>query len=198
MQPQVQTPRGESSRAQRARARHARHRVYHWLRITAASLVFVASLGAMVGVLVLHLGIRPVLTASMRPDYGPGAVLLTRRVPVTSIRPGMIVLIVPPGKSVVYAHRIVSVTGPRNAPVVTTKGDANKAADPWHAKITAKNVDEVIGSAPVIGRLLVGVRGPGQILLALLGALVAAWAAVRWALSSSPRPSTRRATAGGT
>ena len=104
----------------------------------------------------------------------------------------------PPGKSVVYAHRIVSVTGPRNAPVVTTKGDANKAADPWHAKITAQNVDEVIGSAPAIGRLLVGVRGPGQILLALLGAIVAAWAAVRWALSSSPRPSNRRATAGGT
>jgi hypothetical protein len=32
----------------------------------------------------------------MRPDYGPGTVLVTRRVPVSALEPGMIVLFVPP------------------------------------------------------------------------------------------------------
>ena len=123
-------------------------------------------------VVTLHLGVRAVLTSSMRPDYGPGALLLTERIPTDTIRPGMIVLFVPPGETSEYAHRIVTVSGPKDAPVVTTKGDANKTVDPWHAKLVSPTVSEVIGSVPGVGRLLISVRGTGQILLAVW---VACW-----------------------
>ena len=189
--------RTESARVRRMRARQSRRRYYHLAGVVGASLVLLASAAVTIGVFTLHLGIRPVLTGSMRPDYGPGAVLFTRQVPLQSVHPGMIVLFVPPGEHAEYAHRITSVTGPATAPVVTTKGDANKAADPWHARLTAPEVTEVIGSLPGIGRLMVAMRGTGQIVLALLGGLVAAWAALRWALTTSSRQSNRRATAGG-
>jgi signal peptidase I len=183
-------------RTERTRARRARRRVLHGFGVAAAGVALAVSTAVTISVFTLHLGIRPVLTGSMRPDYGPGAVLVTRQVPVTTLRPGMIVLFVPPGEHAEFAHRITSVTGPADAPVITTKGDANKVADPWHAKLTSPDVSEVIGSVPGLGRPLVDLRGAGQIVAALAGGLIAAWAATRWALKSSRTPD-RRATVGG-
>jgi len=178
------------SRAERRR-RQRRHRTRHVLRIGAAAVVLVLSAAVAVSVMTMHLGVRAVLTGSMRPDYGPGAILLTEQVPTASIRPGMIVLFVPPGEHVEYAHRITSVTGPKNAPVITTKGDANKVGDPWHAELVAPTVDRVIGSVPAIGRVLVFLRGSGQILLAVTGGLLAAWGIARWTFRSPQAPGNR-------
>ena len=182
------------SRAQRRRKRR-RHRNVHVLKIGAASVVLALSALMAVSVMTMHLGVRAVLTGSMRPDYGPGAVLLTQQVPTASVKPGMIVLFVPPGEHVEYAHRITSVTGTKNAPVITTKGDANKVGDPWHAKLVAPTVDRVVGSVPTIGRVLVFLRGSGQILLALTGGLLAAWGVARWTFRPRRAPG-RRTTAG--
>jgi signal peptidase I len=197
VQHQVQPGGDPSARARRSRTRHARRRFFHGLRLAAALVVAAVSATVAISVFTLHLGIRPVLTGSMRPDYGPGALLLTREVPTSSLRPGMIVLLVPPGEHAAYAHRITSVSGTPNAPVITTKGDANKVADPWHARITASRVSEVVGSVPGVGRPLVLLRGPGQIILALAGGLLAAWAGARWLLAPSSRAPGRRAPAGG-
>ena len=161
-------------------------------------MVFAISSAVMISVLTLHLGVRPVLTGSMRPDYGPGALLVTRQVPVSAVVPGMIVLFVPPGEHVEYAHRVTSVRDSPDGPVITTKGDANAAADPWHARITAGTINEVVASAPGIGRVLIAVRGTGQILLALVGAVVAIWGGLRWLLGSHSRPSARRTSSQGT
>ena len=180
---------------ERVRLRRARRRVLSGLRLGASALLLGLSAIVTVSVFTLHLGIRPVLTGSMRPDYGPGAVLVTRQVPASSLRPGMIVLLVPPGDHAAYAHRIATVSGSPDAPVITTKGDANRAPDPWHAKITAGSVNQVVGSVPGVGRVLVGMRGLGQITLALIGTLVAGWAGARWFFSSS-RSWDRRTTAG--
>jgi signal peptidase I len=193
----VQPPESRTSRAGRARVRHARRRVLTGFGVAGAVMVLAASAVLTVCVFTLHLGIRPVLTGSMRPDYGPGAVLITERVPTSSLRPGMIVLFVPPGESAQYAHRITTVTGSPDDPVITTKGDANKASDPWHARINATEINKVIGSVPAFGRILVVVRGPGQIILALAGAAIALWAGSRWLASSSSRRPRRRATTGG-
>ena len=182
-------PRGERRRRQR------RRRFLHVLKVAAAGVVLAVSAAVAVSVVTMHLGVRAVLTGSMRPDYGPGAVLVTQRVPTASIRPGMIVLFVPPGEHVEYAHRITSVTGPRNAPVITTKGDANKVGDPWHARLVAPSVDRVIGSVPAVGRVLVLLRGSGQVLLAVVGGLLAAWGIARWTFRPQ-QSSDRRTTAG--
>lgn len=199
VQPEVQASgshvrRGPVSRQTRLR-RERRRRHRHLAKLAAAFLALVLSAAVAVSVVTMHLGVKAVLTSSMRPDYGPGALLLTKRIPIQDIHPGMIVLFVPPGETSQYADRLVTVTGPKDAPVVTTKGDANKAVDPWHAKIVSPTISEVIGSVPSVGRLLVAVRGTGQILLAVAGGLVAAWACARWAFSPQ-RPPGRRTTAG--
>jgi len=145
-----------------------------------------------VGHLVFHVGVSPVLTGSMVPTYRPGDAILTRLVPVSSLHPGEIAVFVPPGESAPFAHRLVTVTGDRNAPVVTTRGDANKAADPWHAKLLGPDVRVVVGVIPDLGRALVAVRTPRAraLLLALLGLLITA---IGTAALLRPSPAQRRA-----
>jgi signal peptidase len=133
-------------------------------------------------VVALHLNIQPVLTGSMRPTYGPGALVVTEPVPVADLHPGMIVLFTPPGKHAQFAHRIVTVTGPRTAPIITTKGDANRYPDPWHAQLTSATVPRVVATVPWIGRLMVGLRGSLQLVLIILGGLTVAVAGARWIL----------------
>jgi signal peptidase len=191
-----QVRRARARRDRRARTRQARRQVGRVLRLAIALVVLGLSAGVAVSVVTMHLGVRPVLTGSMRPDYGPGAILFTRRVPISSLRPGMIVLFIPPGEHAEYAHRITTVTGPADSPIITTKGDANTAADPWHAKLPAPYVNQVIGSLPGLGRVFVTIRGTGQIILALLGGCIALWAGSRWVFSSPSRSPRRRATVG--
>ncbi len=139
-----------------------------------------------VGVFVLHLEIRPILTGSMVPTYGPGAIVVTKPVPVADLHKGMIVLFVPPGEHTEFAHRITSVTGSRSDPIITTKGDANKAPDPWHARLTSATVPEVVATVPWIGRLMVGVRGPVQVVLILMGGLLVGVSGMRRILRPAP------------
>jgi signal peptidase I len=151
--------------------------------VCTAALTAVCTVVA-VAVFAFHLSVRPVLTGSMRPAYGPGALLITEPVPVKDLHKGMIVLFVPPGEHAEFAHRITSVGGASSAPVITTKGDANKAPDPWHAQLTSTSVPEVVTTVPWIGRLMVGIRGPIQLALIVLGGLVVGVSGVRWILSS--------------
>jgi len=155
--------------------------------LVAALALVAASAATTVTVVVLHLGFRPVLTGSMEPTYGPGAMLLTERVPVRSLRPGMIVLFVPPGEHAEYAHRITSVSGPASTPVITTKGDANPAADPWHARIKAQSVQEVVFGVPWLGNAMVAMHGDGlRILLIVTAGLFVAITGAQ-AILRSPR-----------
>jgi signal peptidase len=200
VQPEVQATgvrrgRGQVSRYERLH-RARRQRSLYLLKLAAACVALALSAALAISVVTLHLGVRAVLTGSMRPNYGPGAVLLTQRIPVANVKTGMIVLFVPPGKHSEYAHRITSVTGQRTSPIITTKGDANSSADPWHARLVTPYANQVIGSLPGIGRVMVAVRGTGQIVLAVLGGLVAAWAGTRWVFS--PRRASRRPTPVGT
>jgi signal peptidase len=152
------------------------------LRMVGGMALAAACAGLAIATLSFHLEIRPVLTGSMRPTYGPGALLLTKPVAVTSLRRGKIVLFRPPGEHVEIAHRITSVSGPPSAPVITTKGDANKATDPWHAELLTATVPQVMTSVPGVGRLMVGIRGPVQLLLIIAGGLLIGIFGTRWLL----------------
>ncbi len=158
---------------------------------TLSSVLMLAAAGLCCGLaaatFTLHLGIRPVLTGSMRPTYGPGALLVTKAVPARDVRPGMIVVFTPPGDHAQFAHRVTSVTGPASQPVITTKGDANPAPDPWHTQLTSASVPEVVAEIPWVGRVLVGMHGGLQIALIIMGGLGAAVAGSRWILSPRPR-----------
>jgi signal peptidase len=143
--------------------------------------------GLALAITTLHLDVKPVLTGSMRPTYGPGALLLTRQVPVKDIHPGMIILFVPPGEHVQFAHRVTSVSGPVSARVITTKGDANKSPDPWHAQLMTSTVPEVVATVPWVGRLMVGLRGPTQMALIIVGGALVAVSGMRRILRPRPR-----------
>ena len=155
------------------------------MTVSVAALTVVCTVAA-IAVIAFHIEIRPVLTGSMAPTYGPGAILITKPVPVTELRQGMIILFVPPGEHDEFAHRITSVRGNPAAPTITNKGDANRVPDPWHAQLTSTMVPEVIGTVPWIGRLMVGLRGPVQLFLIVLGGLVVGVSGTRWILR--PRP----------
>ncbi len=150
--------------------------------LVAAALLLGGSAALASAVVILHIGIRPVLTGSMRPTYGPGAVLITRPVPVENLRVGMIVTFVPPGEHAEFAHRIASVSGSPENPIITTKGDANTASDPWHARLTTATVPVVVATQPWVGRLMVGIRGPIQLLFISLGGLLVAVSGSRFIL----------------
>jgi signal peptidase I len=169
------------------------HRVLVGL-ITACAAVLTAAIAALaLVVVVFHIEVRPVLTGSMVPTYGPGALLVTKPVPVTNLHRGTIVLFVPPGQRAEFAHRITSVSGDRSHPIITTKGDANKAPDPWRAQLDSATVPEVVATVPWLGRLMVGLRGPIQIVLIVLGGLIIGVGGTWWILR--PRWPIRRVVA---
>ena len=149
MQPEVQPTGDDPAREEDSRPGPGRddrrRRNLHLAKLTVACLTLAISAALAITVVTLHLGVRAVLTGSMRPDFGPGAVLLTERIAADAVKPGMIVLFVPPGEHNEFAHRITSVTQTNTGPIITTKGDANKAIDPWHAKLVTPYANQVIG-----------------------------------------------------
>jgi signal peptidase I len=158
------------------------------LMAVCAAVLLVASAVLAVAVVVFHIEVRPVLTGSMVPTYGPGALLVTKPVPVADLHQGMIVVFVPPGERAEFAHRITSVSGSRSDPIITTKGDANKAPDPWRAQLDSATVPEVVATVPWLGRIMVGLQGQIQIVLIIGGGLIVGVSGTRWILR--PRSST--------
>lgn len=123
-----------------------------------AALVALGLASLAAAVFLLHLGVRPVLSGSMRPTYGPGWAIITRPIPVSGVRPGDIVVFTPPGEQAPFAHRVTSVSGGPAHPVITTKGDANPGPDPWHARLEGSTVPEVVGEVPWLGYLMVALE----------------------------------------
>jgi signal peptidase len=139
--------------------------------IAVVSLVAVAS----VLVLTLHLSVRPVLTGSMQPTFGAGSLVVTRSVPTESLQPGDVIAFTPPGQSNIYVHRIVSITGSRAQPIIATRGDANAADDPWHARIVSKTTPVALFAIPWLGNLVQMLHNPldRSVLLGLLALTIA-------------------------
>jgi len=153
----------------------------------------VAAAGALalcVAVFWLHLSFTPVLSGSMRPTFDPGSLIFTRQIPTADVRPGDIIVIVPPGETAPYAHRVETVTGPTDHPIVTTKGDANPAPDRWRAQLLASHTTEVIGSVPKVGLLIVTLhhRGWRVALLCLAGLAISV---TGYRFIAGPRPTQR-------
>jgi signal peptidase I len=53
---------------------------------------------------------------------------------------------------------------------ITTKGDANPAADPWHARIKAQSIQEVVFGVPWLGNAMVAMHGDGLRILLIVTA----------------------------
>jgi len=154
--------------ARHAGARVALGRVWHVVVTVLTLGTSAVLLGAAALLFFFHLSVGPVLTGSMRPTFGPGDAVISRTIPVRDIKKGMIVIFVPPGHSASFAHRVLTVSGPTGDRVITTKGDANPAADPWHACIAAPEIQQVVGSVPGLGNVMIAMHG-GALRILLLG-----------------------------
>ena len=95
------------------------------------------------------LHVQRVLSGSMRPTLAPGDLAVTQGVPMTSLRVGDVIVFVPTGETSPLIHRIASLDGN----VVTTKGDANGAADPWRLTLRSQTQYRLVLVVPLVGWL---------------------------------------------
>jgi signal peptidase len=132
---------------------------------------------ALVGVVALisiggpMLGYRPFLIrgSSMEPAIARGAIALAQEDTSHGILPGDVVSFTE-SNGVVVTHRVVAVDGSGRSELLTTKGDANPAADP--APIPAARVaGRVVASVPLLGYLAAMLTTPTGILSIVLLAL---------------------------
>ena len=156
---------------------------------TVTSVLAVALAGLMLLPPVVGLKRYVLVGGSMEPTIHRGAVIYDRVVPVSSLRVGDVITYTPPPGAqgpVAHAvtHRIVWEGRDRfGARAFRTKGDANRAADPWRFTLHSATQAREIFSIPYVGyaiaalslkpvrMALIGVPA----LLIALGIMVSLW-----------------------
>lgn len=162
-----------------ATARQLLGHLVPWLVRGTVGLAIVAFLGLAVGPHVFGYRTLTMLTGSMAPEINPGDVVVVTPVATAEVTKGMVITYhMPIGDHQLITHRIISVEhGPGGSVTVNTKGDANKAADPWTATLQGDTAYQVRGVVPELGNLIRVLRTPGVTDVLLYGApaLLAGW-----------------------
>jgi signal peptidase I len=121
---------------------------------------------AFVGLALLpHLGMYrtlTVLTASMKPTFSPGDVVVVRPEPIQELKVGQVISYqVPVGVHQVETHRVIRILrgAGTTTPVIQTKGDNNTVADPWTAQLNGKTVYRLVAVVPKAGYAINFMRG---------------------------------------
>jgi signal peptidase len=135
------------------------------VRIVQWSATLLAA-GFFVGLAVLpHLGMYrtlTVLTASMKPTFSPGDVVVVRPEPIQDLRVGQVISYqVPVGVHQVETHRVVEILrgAGTTTPVIQTKGDNNTVVDPWTAQLNGTTVYRLVAVVPKAGYAVNFMRG---------------------------------------
>lgn len=129
---------------------------------TAMLAAIVAAIG--LGVLP-HLGFYrtlTVLSASMKPTFSPGDIVVVRPEPIQQLRVGQVISYsVPVGAHQVETHRVVAILRGKGTttPVIRTKGDNNTVADPWTAQLNGSTVWRLEAVVPKAGYAINMMRG---------------------------------------
>jgi signal peptidase I len=135
-------------------------------------LLLVASFGVFASG-VLPYKVYVVHTGSMSPTITPKTAVIVRQ---HQYHVGQVVTFVENGETV--THRLVSIDA--NG-IITTKGDANATADPWHVP-QSQIIGGVVKTVPELGYWLVYLRHPYGLVSIVLAMLVI-WQI--WALGST-------------
>jgi len=102
-----------------------------------------------------------VLSASMRPTFDPGTVVVVRPTTRADLEVGDVITYrIPVEDRRVVSHRIVEILDRPGPMVVRTQGDANNAPDPWLARIDDDIVWRVEASVPWLGYGIGALREP--------------------------------------
>ena len=115
--------------------------------------------------------IRPVLSGSMEPHLPVGGVVITERVPTTSLHVRDVIAFHRPDQPQdVVVHRIVSLTSSPVGLQVQTQGDANDTPDPWTLTLQGTTAYRATFSVPLAGYVAVWAHSPtGRTTFLLLG-----------------------------
>lgn len=105
--------------------------------------------------------VRPVLSSSMTPKLPMGAVVITQRVPVTSVHAGDVIVFHDPYiPAKLIVHRITTLTRAGGVTTIKTKGDANRVSDPWTVTLRGNTSYRVVGVIPYVGWAAVWIHQP--------------------------------------
>ncbi len=150
--------------------------------VRAAVLASICVLVAMAAAALLsgQYQVRPVLSGSMRPGLPIGGLVVTQRVPTSSLQIRDVIVFHPPGRpDELVVHRIVAMESGPDGPVVKTQGDANSAPDPWRITLHGPNVYRAAFSVPLLGYVSVWMHSPtGRRVLIAVGLLLVVAAAI--------------------
>jgi signal peptidase I len=154
-------------------------RAKRWLDNTMVVLVLgLFALGA-AAVISGDYQMRPVLSGSMRPGLPVGGIVITERVPTSTLQVRDVVVFHRPGEPGEFVvHRIIALTPSAAGPIVQTQGDANTAPDPWKVSLHGATAYRAVFSVPLIGYVAVWAHGPaGRDALMVVGLLLIVGAA---------------------
>lgn len=129
-----------------------------WIVLSAAvAILATVTLGPRLGLF----QVETVLSGSMEPLFHPGDVLVVVPEPLSDVRARQILSFhAPTPDHRVETHRVVRVIHPGPHPIIVTKGDANSAADPWHARLHGGNAWRMVAVVPKAGSLIRTLREP--------------------------------------
>ena len=135
-----------------------------WLnRLGTAALLAAVALVALGAVFVLpgDWQLRPVSSGSMAPTVPIGSLTIVERVAAGQVSTGDVIVFHEPGKPErLLVHRIVSVTQDGDHREIETKGDANRAKDPWRVSLSGPFAYKVRYAVPYVGYIAMWVRTP--------------------------------------
>lgn len=113
--------------------------------------------------------VETVLSGSMEPVFEPGDLLVVVPEPLTAVRAGQVLSFhAPTPGHRVETHRVVRVLNPGPHPVIVTKGDANSAPDPWHARLHGTTAWRMVAVVPHAGAAIRALRRPWVHVVAVL------------------------------
>jgi|GEM_PF-5473711 len=109
--------------------------------------------------------VATVVSASMRPTFDVGTMVITVPTPATELRVGDVIAYYPcwdkGGPPVV--HRVWSVENPGSSrPTFRTKGDNNNAPDRTSCDLTTRDFQKAVRYVPKLGWVALWVRQPGH------------------------------------
>jgi signal peptidase I len=97
----------------------------------------------------------------MKPSFSPGDIVVVTPEPLRDVRVGQVISYrIPVGDHHVQTHRVIKIARGGAHPLVRTKGDANKAADPWTAELHGTTAWRVRAVLPKLGWAVFWFRSP--------------------------------------
>ena len=125
-----------------------------------------------VGPLVLPYKVFTVLSGSMEPTIGVGAEVLDWPAAAGTVREGDVITFQAPDRApgTWVTHRVISVDRTAAVPQLHTRGDANRAEDPWTLPDNQRYL-RVVLALPLAGYVLNALSTPlaHAVLIALIG-----------------------------